>query len=267
MFYKEYKPIESLSNYVKCIWVLENELYDDAVNVVFPDGCMELIFHFGPPFKRISSGRQQVQEKSILVGQLNKPLSLQATGSAGIIGVRFHPWGLHPLVNIPLQHITNSEIHIQQVWGNDAHELEEKIYQLDKDAAMGEIQQFLFKQTNKISYQIERLKQVITLLISQHGNVKIDELAEMSNLSVRQFTRNFTHLVGLPPKVFAGIIRFQSFFSQCNQQPEVHLGELALQCGYYDQAHFIREFKQYAGMSPSAYFKNEKQLATLFLLK
>jgi AraC-like DNA-binding protein len=267
MFYKEYKPIEALSNHVKCIWVLENARYDDAVNVVFPDGCMELIFHFGPPFKRISNHQQQVQEKSILVGQLNKPLHLQATGSADIIGVRFHPWGLYPLVNMPLQHITNGEMPIRHIWGNDAHELEEKIYQLDKEAAMDEIQQFLFKQANHPSYQIEMLKKVITRLKGQQGNVKIDELAEMSNLSVRQFTRNFTLLVGLPPKVFAGIIRFQSFFSQCNQQPEVNLGELALQCGYYDQAHFIREFKQYAGMSPGAYFKNEEQLATLFLLK
>lgn len=267
MFYNEYKPIASLESYIKCIWVLENPLHDETVNVVFPDGCMELIFHYGTPFNRIYNNIPLLQEKSILVGQLSRPLRLQANGNAGVIGVRFHPWGLYPLVNMPLHKILNSEIAIKQVWGKHAAELEDKIGQINRDDAMDEIQQFLVRQMQVVPYHSEKLKEVILLLKKEHGNVRVDELAKMSNLSVRQFTRNFTHLVGLSPKVFSGILRFQAFFGQCEKQPDVHLGELALQCGYYDQAHFIREFKQYTGMSPSAYFKNEKQLATLFLLK
>jgi AraC-like DNA-binding protein len=166
---------------------------------------------------------------------------------------------------MPLHEITDKDFALDLVWGSEIKELEDRIYHQSKEEAIIAIQQFLLRKLSGSIYQVEPMKQVIAHIVSMQGNVRIDELAYHSNLSERQFNRRFSNMVGLSPKNFAGIIRFQHFFKQAQLLPNQNLGAVALDCGYYDQSHFIREFKQYTGMNPSEYFKQDSGLAAFFL--
>jgi AraC-like DNA-binding protein len=266
MFYKEYQPIAELKGYIRCIWVLEGVPLSEEVDVVFPDGHMELIFQYGSPYKRITELSSGVQSNLTLVGQITQQLNLQATGKIGVIGIRFYPWGAFPVINIPMHLLTNAEIALKDCWGKEASDLEDKLLNSDRQQAIIILQQFLLHKLIQHFYRANCIQNAVQTINQAQGNIRVQELAYKSNLSIRQFTRTFTETVGVAPKSYSGMVRFQSFIKQSNQHRDIHLGELALRCGYYDQSHVIREFKQYTGMSPKAYFKHEGQLASLFLI-
>lgn len=266
MHYREIAPSAALAEYIRCIWILEGTPDLDEVDAIFPDGSMELVFQYGTPMKRIlQEGESYLQSQSMLIGQISKKISLQPTGTIGMIGIRFHPWGVFPFLPMPLHEITDREVALDLIWGSEIRELEDRIYHEPKEAAIKAIQQFLLRRLAGNSYTTLSMRQVVLAITNNQGNTRIDGLADQSNLSERQFNRKFSNLIGLSPKHFAGIIRFQHFFRQTRQQPDQSLGAIALSCGYYDQSHFIREFKQYAGMSPREYFKTENRLASFFL--
>jgi AraC-like DNA-binding protein len=267
MLYKEYSPIPALADYIRCIWILEGTPSTDEVETIFPDGSMELVFHYGTPMTRILEGGESYrQSQAMLVGQISTRIKLQPIDTIGVIGIRFHPWGAFAFLPMPLHEVTDRDFSLELVWGKNIKELQDRVYHQQKNEAIDAIQQFLLLRLGTGNmYETTSIRQTISHITSRQGNVRIDELAYMNNLSERQFNRRFSNMVGLSPKHFAGIIRFQHFFKEAGKQSQQNLGAIALSCGYYDQSHFIREFKQYAGMSPGEYFKGEKGLAALFL--
>jgi len=267
MLYRELPPVPELADYIRCIWILEGTPSIEEADAIFPDGSMELVFHYGTPMTRIlDDGTSYQQSRAMLVGQISKRITLQPTDAIGIIGIRFHPWGAFAFLPMPLHEITDQDFSLELVWGNDIRELQDRVFHQSKEDAIHAIQQFMLRKLSANNvYQTTSIRQVVSHINRNQGNVRIDELASMSNLSERQFNRRFSTMVGLSPKNFAGIVRFQHFFREVEKQQQQNLGTIALSCGYYDQSHFIREFKQYAGVSPGEYFKSEGKLASLFL--
>jgi transcriptional regulator GlxA family with amidase domain len=93
--------------------------------------------------------------------------------------------------------------------------------------------------------------------------VRMDRLTRAVNLSPRQFDRRFLAAVGLPPKAFARIILFQAVLAAYRSEDFLQWAQLALQCGFYDQAHLANEFRQFAGVPPTEFFRNPSALALL----
>jgi AraC-like DNA-binding protein len=99
--------------------------------------------------------------------------------------------------------------------------------------------------------------------VEAEGRVSVDELASSTGLGPRQLERRFRERVGLGPKRFLKILRFQSVFRRGSSQAR-DWAEVALDCGYYDQSHFIRDFKSFTGASPDAFFAAESPLTMVF---
>ncbi|MEM6864709.1 MAG: DUF6597 domain-containing transcriptional factor, partial [Bacteroidota bacterium] len=106
MDYRTYEPDSDLKAIIKCYWTLEGDESDIQRQVIVPDGCMEMIFHFADLYKQfLVEDTFVIQPRCFLMGQLSKPLEIEPTGKTGIFSVRFHPDGFLPFVSFRMTQI------------------------------------------------------------------------------------------------------------------------------------------------------------------
>lgn len=112
------------------------------------------------------------------------------------------------------------------------------------------VEKFLLNHVNKLKRSLP-IDEMLPLLIKQRGLIKIDQLASLACLSVRQFERIFQQRIGLPPKYFSRLVRFAQAWIMKEQQPGISWIKVAHECGYFDQMHLIHDFQEFAGVNPS----------------
>lgn len=260
--YREYMPAPALQEYIKFFWVLKMGQPLPAPERIFPDGCMEMILHLGQPLSRITGTSSYVQPKAFIVGQIKNPLFLLSQSPVHVIGVRFKPWGMAALCKQNLHAIEECEIELDSFFGNTARELEEKIHTLPLEAAIHTIEQFLlFKlKTTPQSPAIINMARVAAHIKQDTTGKTVAAWAGNCNLSQRQFNRQFKAIIGLAPKEFIKISRFNKVITHMQAGNSPSLAALAQHCGYYDQAHFIKEFKEYTRTTPGNFQQNSQLL-------
>jgi transcriptional regulator GlxA family with amidase domain len=111
----------------------------------------------------------------------------------------------------------------------------------------------------------EIAKESVELLFQMKGQISVVELAQRLGISKRNLERRFSQEIGLSPKQLAKTIRLQALLKMLNQSQSKSLTELALECGYYDQAHFIKDFKEFTGLSPKQFYADNLKMSNLFI--
>lgn len=127
------------------------------------------------------------------------------------------------------------------------------------------IETFLLARLNKLEVIDRIVKSSVEILLDQAGQVKVEEMAERLKVQRRQLERKFSSAVGLSPKQLSKIIRLQAALKQLHQNTALSLTELAYQNGYFDQSHFIKDFKNFTGMSPKKFYADHLKLSILFI--
>ena len=237
--FKFYKPCKELQPYVRYYWVFKSN--QPLNTLTFPIGCPQIIFHKQTPL--YIPELKTAQSEFTISGQVNYPSHLYADGNVEMIVVVFQPYTLKAFLNLPI-----SLLHNQEVSGYD---LENKY--LKQLAAL--IEQWLLSQiadvlTSKTAYNINRITAAIKRLFVMPA-ISVSELASAACLGKKQFERLFNEMVGANPKEYARVVRFQKslkLLQHCSE--DTNQAQLAYQCGYADQSHFIREFKQFSGYTP-----------------
>jgi AraC-like DNA-binding protein len=135
--------------------------------------------------------------------------------------------------------------------GNEMNEVNDQLQEAISFAQIKIIvESFLLKHLTRLK-QSSPIDQALILLIKERGLIKIDQLASHSCLSIRQFERVFQQRIGLPPKHFSRLVRFAQAWIIKEQHPGISWIKIAHECGYFDQMHLIRDFKEFAGINPS----------------
>jgi transcriptional regulator GlxA family with amidase domain len=120
------------------------------------------------------------------------------------------------------------------------------------------VSEFLERKLLKSNQQRSRIFETIKYIIQTPEMIDIKKLAEQSCFSLRQFERNFKQFAGFNPKLFSRIIRFQRVISKYGNKNQ-SLTEIAYECGYYDQSHFIQDFQEFSGYNPKEYFSGKTE--------
>lgn len=231
---------------------------------------MELVLHFGNKYLADFGGKEEMQPTDILVGQITNAIRIKPTGHTGIFAIRFQPWGLHTLTGIPAEELKQQFFKATDILGNGIAYLQEQMDGMADTTKVAAIENYLLKilVRGNAGRHRERLMlfEDITRVVRSHGgNLPVSELAAMYNVSSRHFNRSFNNTIGVSPKQFSRIVRLQRFMDAYS--PEHNTLTTALHSsGYYDQAHFIREFREIAGIAPSAFFKDDNEMANLMLI-
>ena len=258
MQYEEITPAEPLPKYIKCFWVMESPAgQSSAPERILPDGCTEMVFNLADRFiQQDVDGKPHQQPLTLLVGQMRRHLLIAPTGTVRLVGVRFWPGGAYPFLGLPQDEIADRVIALDVVWGAMAREIESKIREARTTLAIVRtIEAALLARLSLFRGHDEAEAGAIALILRSGGRLPIEALAEKMGIGFRKLDRRFNTRVGLPPKTLCRIIRFQralKMIERENVRPD--WVQIALECGYYDQPHFIKEFKAFAGTEPTAYF-------------
>jgi AraC-like DNA-binding protein len=243
--YREIAPSPRLARYVQCFWILEGE--GGAPQHIPPDGRIELIFHYGDPFRRIHhDGRAERQPRSLLAGQITGPVVVAPADRTGVVGVRFRPAGAAAFFVQPLSEFTGGVHGLDAVWRTA--ELEERIAAARDDTGRVAVLESVLTPRQDPDAGVEV---ALAAVQNSGGLTSVDQLARIAGLSRRHLERKFLDRVGIAPKMYARIARFQRAL-RTRQEGGAWL-DSALASGYYDQAHFIRDFRQFTGCTPTSY--------------
>lgn len=268
MRYTEIPPRAPLNRVVECFWTLESEASGDAPDPerILPDGCVELILNFGAEFSQHTEDGPRLQPRNFLVGQMTGPIVISPTGRVELLGIRFHPGGTLPFLRLPLHELRDQVVEV----GSLSSKLERDLLRVTSESPM------LAEKINAVETLLVRyllndkhdpwLTKLAGRIVDAHGLVSVDELANDAGVSCRQLERRFLREVGIGPKLLGRIIRFQQVFRAVEYR-NAAWAEIAIECGYYDQAHLIRDFNQFAQQTPAVLFSSQSALTESFTRK
>jgi AraC-like DNA-binding protein len=277
MLYHEFKPNPNLAPFVECFWTLDSDTSVDQVQTnpaevvqperILPDGCVELILNFGAQFReQKDDGQQEPQPMRFLVGQMTQPMLISPNGRVELVGIRFHPGGTLPFFRVDMQELTNRVVEL----GALSRDLEHRfVSRMDEARSLPSmslkivmLEELLTKMLCDSKHD-SRLIGLAAKIVARGGQMTVSELADDAGVSSRQLERRFLSEVGIGPKLLCRILRFQQVF-RAVERNDSGWAAVATDCGYYDQAHLIRDFQQFARQTPAVLFAETSLLTQAF---
>ncbi|HMG37117.1 MAG TPA: helix-turn-helix domain-containing protein [Blastocatellia bacterium] len=264
MRYHEYNPHEILRDSVKCFWIHEGDYSTEATQDITPDGCVELIFNFGDPYLLRTTTPPTALPVAIIVGFQNKTIPLLINGTVRVVAARLFAWGAMALLQENVATLTNSMTALCPDWNALVQRLKSLVTQGQYEQAATALEEFLVQQALVRTYDLKFIQTAAKLLDRTKGQYRISELADYCQVSLRQLQRGFQQVIGTSPKTFARTLRFQEAQRRLMFDPDADLTDLAYECGYFDQAHFNKDFKAITGKTPSEYAGQMRDLQEIW---
>ena len=223
--YREMAPSPRLADSVECFWTMPRS----NGHRVMPDGCADILFsHEG---------------KVNVVGAMTRYLDVENTGP--FFGVRFRPGCWAGQFGMPADRLTDEIKPLDSFWGWRGKDLADRLGSAESDSERVRILETILTPPG----ETRPIQRAIRWMEERRGCVSLDHVADQCGLSVRQFRRVCLAETGLSPKFLARVLRFRYALSRL---PHGAGADLALDCGYYDQAHLINEFREFAGRTPAS---------------
>jgi AraC-like DNA-binding protein len=260
MFYREFAVQPLLRDYIQCIWVMQAERGVFASpDLLVPDGNIEVMLNYGDPVTRYLPDGQTTQNKtgSELIGQRCGWYRHSTEGEVNLISISFKPGGLSPFVPFAVADLTAHAIPFSSLPGNLFTEMEERVYEeslLEKRISI--IQEMLVKQLLKNATKSNNVSEFIARLYAINEFPSIAGFLQYYTINRRKLERDFDHHVGVSPKFLQRVLRFRRTITSFYKPGNRNLTALAYDCGYFDQAHFINDFKEFTGLSPRKFFNS-----------
>ena len=200
-----------------------------------------------------------------IVGPQLSPMNLSMGYHTLVIIIGFHPGGLHRLLRVPMCEMVNQFFDASQFWEDKSELVTQQLAMATSfDQMVMFIQHYFIKMLMRLKPNLP-IDRVLIQMIKDKKNYSIDELALQSCVSNRQLERQYMERIGLAPKVFSRLVRFTNARALHAEQPEMTWFNIAVVCGYADQMHLIREFKEFAGTTPGA-LQNDLKRSSIRLL-
>lgn len=268
MNYQIYTPSQELQPFVKCFWSLDDDEKKVPVKQrVLPDGCMEMIFHYGDLYRQyFEDGSSIIQPRSFVFGQITRYIEIAPTGISGIFSARFLPDGISPFLKMPVTQLENKAVSLKDIFNEDGNILEEKVLNAtNNDDRIRQIETFLLSKLTEQNTIDAITKSCVDIILQSQGQIGITTLAGKMNIHRRNMERKFTSVIGISPKQLAKVARLQATLKMLGQKKFTNLTEIAYENGYFDQAHFIKDFKEFTGINPKSFFTEGLTLSGLFV--
>ncbi|MGB5820992.1 MAG: helix-turn-helix domain-containing protein [Saonia sp.] len=255
--YQRHEPCTDLKTYISYYWYMENGENEEQVHpdLLIPDGYPEIIFILeGSYYKRPLADESQITSvySSSVIGIQNKSLLVKRVGKVKLFGIKFKPMGFYRFFGQMAVRTFGDTLVLTEFNVPYLLELEQTLKNKDSsDNAVALINGTLRAHISRIKYSKKEaiVQECIHGILSTKGNITLDELSKNIKKGKRQIQRYFKECVGISPKKFSNLIRFKSVYKK-NVLSDTSLGHF-FDHGYFDQSHFIKDFRVNLGLTPS----------------
>ena len=241
------------------VWELRG--YEKSGQRIIPDGQAEIIVHLAEPFQELRNGTWKTQQPTLMCGQITRPMLVRPDGETHTVGFRLRSWATGPVGRDVAASLTNESVD-KLACAEQLREIANRL--LGRGGALNRIVDPVRSCMSTQSRVDTRLKHAVALAHVSKGQCAVDRLAEVAGVSARQLDRLMLQHVGVTPKLFLRLRRFQNVMAQA-QSTYRNWADLAAACGYCDQSHLLRDFGQFVGKSPGQAYGPDSDLAHYFL--
>ena len=238
-----YLPSEETAFFVEHFWIVEWDLCgnDPFVSETLPHPCVHIVFE---------------KERSYVIGVTKEKFSRTLVDKGIVFGIKFKPGGFFPFVKKPVSLFTDRLIDLRNIFGNSSVLIEKTILGLGLHKEMTACaEKFLHKILPEHDENVAMINKIAERIIADRKIIRVDDLVDLFKLNKRQLQRLFNEYVGISPKWMIKRYRLHEAAERLAGTANIDLTKLAIDLGYYDQAHFIRDFKSVVGKPPEQYAK------------
>lgn len=253
-----YKPKPPLSKFVDSFWLYEGHATENNIGRILPTGTLELVINLKQNELRFYDAERPENcsrfSGAIVSGAHGRGLT--PTEEAFIIGVHFKPGGAFPFLGLPAGDLTDTHVDLETLWGLSARRLRERLCEARTSAERFQLLQetLLSRMWNGVENHYA-VSTALEMFEKNKVQPTVSEVGKYVGLSQRRLIQVFKTEVGLTPKLFSRIQRFQQARTFIQHNPSIKWADLAVDLGYFDQSHLIREFLEFSGLSPAEYLK------------
>lgn len=267
LLYLERIPAAPLNRYIRVLWYAQTRDVPQRRERVLPSGCIQIILNLARDFLLDCPEEQSDcrMPPALVIGARSVYEIVDSSDMADLIGIVFAPGGFTPFAADAADLFSNRSIALEDIWGSDAEGLRGRLREMRlPEDRLTSLERFLIARFGSRIGTHERSPQVnFALRYFAHNPTaaSVRETARQIGWSERRLSQVFREEVGLTPKVWCRVQRFQRAVRQLHDGVDVRWAELALDCGYYDQSHFANEFKAFSGVDARTYTVRRTQWA------
>ena len=249
------RPPAALTGFVDAIWCASGRVPYRAERIL-PNGKPVLIFNLGTPFRLTDGGDDvppTIGRDAWLCGARARFLINEPLAETDVVGVTFKSHGAAAILGLPMREVAGQVVEADAVLGGIVAETRERLFQaVWPDARIGVAASFLLRRRAGAIPTPGFVSRAVARLSAAEPPTIAALCAEL-DISQKHLIDRFHHHVGLAPKTLLRIHRFERALAALNRPGPVRLEQIALACGYYDQAHFNRDFAAFSGINPTTY--------------
>ncbi|HEY3135941.1 MAG TPA: helix-turn-helix domain-containing protein [Blastocatellia bacterium] len=257
-----YKPKPPLSKFVDSFWLYEGRGAEPKTERILPTGTLELAINLRQNELRFCDAERPENcsrlSGAVVSGAHGRGFTPEAEEEVFIIGVHFKPGGAFPFLGLPAGDLADTHVDLETLWGPPAGRLRERLCEARTSAERFQLLQEAL--LSRLCHGVEQhyaVSAALEMFGKNQAGPRVREAAKYLGLSERRFIQVFKAEVGMTPKLFSRIQRFQQTRTFVQQNPSPNWAALAVDLGYFDQSHFIREFLEFSGLSPTDYLKKQ----------
>ncbi len=259
----EYHPPEKLARYVEKFWAGDFNLNGSSLykQQVIPNGFVELIIHMSDDHCALPvRNNWHSSPDYTVIGLYTKPYEVRFNTVVKVFGIRFKPEGMYAIFRVPAGEFSECFNNMEHIAGREFREFCLRL----RDAGSTNrrlvlASQYLFKNLNRTNGTYDYIHHAAELIRQKNGNIRMDDLKAKLYISPRQFEREFRKKLGITPMMYTRIRRFNEVQRLLQLRLPVNFAQLTYDCGYADQAHFIRDFKHFTGINPTLFLKGRNE--------
>ena len=266
MEYREQPPRPELTGLVRCFWQVRGPGRVGVPERVIPDGCAEIVLNQAGAFRRFAAdGSSHRQDHVLLVGQLGRAITIAPEGDVDLLGIRFEPGGLARLLDAPMAELADVDVGLRHLHRDLHGRLEAAAVATSFEGRVQRIEAVLLRarattrprpQAGLVAAAVSRLAR------TSHP---VEQVAAGLGVARRTLERAFRTDVGLSPRDFVRVCRLQRVVQRLEGGlPTGGWATLAVDAGYFDQSHLIRDFRQIAGTTPARFLAEQNPLTEAF---
>jgi AraC-like DNA-binding protein len=267
--YQQFSTSPLLADLVQCYWIVRapcNTL--GKKERLIPGGRIEMMFNFADPLRWLISKQDSqgtVMQNIFLMGPRDRVYYAYGAGTIDMAGIRFKPGGLAAFTGVPVLTILNQVVPAEYIFGTAVNDWQALLYKMETDEdKINLLDRLLIKAVRNYDPDLQMVKNVVETIRINDDPTRIQSICDKTGWSYKKLERAFQKNAGYTPKYYCKIVRFNKALRLMANNLQ-SLTEVCYDCHYFDQSHFIKDFHQFAGTTPSSFNKEDNRMVSFLI--